>query len=171
MCETVQASCKQRGRGPARVMIIVVILFSCTPVSRARTTLFLSSPLFSCLSPLSWPATPAFANLYFRRLDLGRRVPPAVAGCRRVPPGAAGCRRAPPQKSLFFIGFSYIGVPKSLKIVVFSMFFEQNRWKSLKIVVFLLFFEQIRPKSLKIVVFLLFFVHFPSNIAKNCDYI
>ena len=111
-------------------------------------------------------------------LSPGPRPPPSqtfifvvwipVAGCRRVPPGVAGRRL---QKSLFFIGFSYIGVPKSLKIVVFSMFFEQNRWKSLKIVVFLLFFEQIRPKSLKIVVFLLFFVHFPSNIAKNCDYI
>ena len=97
-------------------------------------------------------------------LSPGPRPPPSqsfifvvwiwVAGCRRLSPGVAGGRRAPPQKSLFFIGFSYICLPESLKIVVFSMFFKQ-----------------IRPKSLKIVVFLLFFVHFPSNIAKNCDYI
>ena len=114
------------------------ISFSCTPVSRARTTLFLSSPLFSCLPPLSWPTTPAFANLYFRR----------SCGCRRVPPGAAGGRRAPPQKSLFFIGFSYIGVPKSLKIVVF---FNVFRTKSLKIIENRCFSIVFRTNSSKIV--------------------
>ena len=133
----------------------------CLELGRLYFSPLLSSPV-CLLSP--GPRPPPSQSFIFV-------VPPGAAGGRQVRPGAAGCRRAPPQKSLFFIGFSYIGVPKSLKIGVFSMFFEQDRWKSLKIVVFLLFFEQIRPKSLKIVVFLLFFVHFPSNIAKNCDYI
>ena len=114
----------------------------------------------------------------FRRLDLGRRLSPAVAGCRRGPPGAASkivvfhrffvhWRPKIVKNRCFFNVFR----TKSLKIVVFLLFFKQIRPKSLKIVVFLLFSVQIRPKSLKIVVFLLFFVHFPSNIAKNCDYI
>ena len=111
-------------------------------MSRARTTLFLSSPLFSCLPPLSWPTTPAFAKLYFRRLDLG---------CRLVFPGsprAAGCRRAPPSKIVVFHRFFVHWRPK---IVKNRCFFNVFRTKSLKIVENRCFSIVFRTNSSKIV--------------------
>ena len=110
-------------------------------MSRARTTLFLSSPLFSCLPPLSWPTTPAFANLYFRRLDSCRRGAPGVAGCRRGSPGAA-------SKIVVFHRF-FVHLPP--RIVKNRCFFNVFRTKSLKIVENRCFSIVFRTNSSKIV--------------------
>ena len=135
--------------------VVSFVLFSCQLVGLELGRLyFLPPPLSSPPTPLLSPAsTPAFANLYFRRLD----------SCRRVPPGVAGGRRAPPSKIVVFHRFFVHWRPK---IVKNRCFFNVFRTKSLKIVENRCFSIVFRTNSSKIIENRCFSIVFRTNSSK-----